>query len=56
MEFYDFFLIGNGPKSCSPENPCMNNAKCITTESGFQCVCNKGTSGVLCERSKYSLI
>ncbi|CAF3580624.1 unnamed protein product [Rotaria socialis] len=40
----------NRPKSCSPKNPCMNNAKCITTSSGAQCMCERGTSGVLCER------
>lgn len=30
----------------------MNNAKCLTTSVGAQCVCQKGTSGVLCEQSK----
>ncbi|CAF2052537.1 unnamed protein product [Rotaria magnacalcarata] len=40
----------NRPKSCSPKNPCMNKAKCITTINGAQCMCERGTSGVLCER------
>jgi hypothetical protein len=40
----------NRPKSCSSENPCMNNGKCMTTSTGSQCICEKGTSGVLCER------
>ncbi|CAM4790945.1 unnamed protein product [Rotaria magnacalcarata] len=40
----------NRPKSCSPKNPCMNKAKCITTSNGAQCMCERGTSGVLCER------
>lgn len=45
----------NRPKSCQPANPCMNNGKCITTSIGSQCVCQKGTSGVLCERIHRSL-
>jgi hypothetical protein len=45
----------NRPKSCSSENPCMNNGKCMTTSTGSQCICEKGTSGVLCERSKFLL-
>lgn len=40
----------NGPKSCSPKNPCMNKGQCVTTKTGAQCVCAKGTSGVLCEK------
>ncbi|CAF0902610.1 unnamed protein product [Rotaria sordida] len=44
----------NRPRSCSPKNPCMNNAKCITTKAGSQCVCQKGTSGVLCEKIQRS--
>ncbi|CAF1035730.1 unnamed protein product [Adineta ricciae] len=44
----------NRPKSCSLSNPCMNNGKCITTSAGAQCVCQKGTSGVLCERIEQS--
>ncbi len=31
----------------------MNNAKCVTTTAGSQCVCQKGTSGILCEKSKF---
>ena len=31
----------------------MNNARCVITSVGAQCVCQKGTSGVLCERSKF---
>ncbi|CAF1550461.1 unnamed protein product [Rotaria sp. Silwood1] len=46
----------NRPKSCSPKNPCMNKAKCITTKSGSQCICQKGTSGVLCEKIQRSNI
>ncbi|CAF1628166.1 unnamed protein product, partial [Adineta ricciae] len=44
----------NRPKSCSPKNPCMNKAKCVTTKSGSQCVCQKGSSGVLCEKIQRS--
>ncbi len=33
----------------------MNNGRCITTSVGSQCICQKGTSGVLCERSKFLL-
>ena len=33
----------------------MNNGKCLTTGVGSQCICQKGTSGVLCERSKLLL-
>ena len=40
----------NGPKSCLPKNPCMNNAKCVSTTAGSKCICTKGTSGVLCEK------
>ncbi|CAF3682265.1 unnamed protein product [Adineta steineri] len=40
----------NRPKSCSSKNPCMNKAKCVTTKSGSQCICQKGTSGILCEK------
>ncbi len=47
----NIFLLVNRPKSCSSNNPCMNNGKCLTTSVGSQCVCQKGTSGVLCERS-----
>ena len=43
----------NRPKSCSPKNPCMNNGKCVTNQSGSQCVCQQGTSGVLCEKGKF---
>ena len=50
----DWYLV-NRPKSCAPKNPCMNAAKCITTSAGSQCACIKGTSGVLCERSKWFL-
>ena len=31
------------------------NGKCITTSAGSQCICQLGTSGVLCERSKFFL-
>jgi hypothetical protein len=31
----------------------MNNAKCIKTTAGSQCVCQKGTAGILCEKSKF---
>ncbi|UJR26457.1 hypothetical protein I4U23_007787 [Adineta vaga] len=44
----------NRPKSCSSNNPCMNNGRCITTSVGAQCACQKGTSGVLCERIEQS--
>ncbi|CAF1175475.1 unnamed protein product [Rotaria magnacalcarata] len=44
----------NRPKSCSPKNPCMNNAQCITTKSSSKCVCKNGTSGILCEKIKRS--
>jgi hypothetical protein len=54
IDFYfnDLFILANRPKSCSPKNPCMNNGKCITSAAGAQCVCQKGSSGILCERSK----
>ena len=42
--------IINRPKSCTPKNPCMNNGKCVTTSAGSQCICQKGTSGILCEK------
>ncbi|CAF0950672.1 unnamed protein product [Rotaria sordida] len=45
----------NRPKSCLPKNPCMNNGKCITTSVGSECVCRKGTFGVLCEQIERSL-
>ncbi len=51
--FDDLFILVNRPKSCSPINPCMNNGKCITTTAGSQCVCQKGTSGILCEKGKF---
>ncbi|CAF4064985.1 unnamed protein product [Adineta steineri] len=44
----------NRPKTCSPSNPCMNNGKCMTTSVGSQCNCQKGTSGILCERVEQS--
>ncbi len=47
-----YVWLVNRPKSCSPQNPCMNNGKCMITSVGSQCACEKGTSGVLCERSK----
>ncbi len=31
----------------------MNNGKCTTTSAGSQCICQKGTSGILCEKSKF---
>lgn len=40
----------NAPKSCLPKNPCLNNAKCVSTKTGSKCVCAKGTSGILCEK------
>ena len=45
-------ILVNRPKSCTPKNPCMNNGKCVTTSTGSQCLCQKGTSGTLCEKSK----
>lgn len=50
--YYFLLLLENRPKSCLPQNPCMNNGKCVTTNAGAQCVCQRGTSGILCERSK----
>ena len=46
----------NRPKSCSPKNPCMNNGKCVSKGTFAKCVCQNGTSGILCERSKTFLV
>lgn len=46
---HQFVLVVNRPRSCNP-NPCINNGKCVSTDHGYQCVCETGTTGVLCEQ------
>lgn len=35
---------------CVP-SPCLNDAKCVSTPSGFSCVCRPGFSGLFCQTS-----
>ena len=32
-------------------SPCQNNARCISTKSGFGCLCADGFSGVTCSEN-----
>ncbi|CAF0985910.1 unnamed protein product [Didymodactylos carnosus] len=52
-EYYgDKCQNNNRPRSCQP-NPCLNG-NCVATKDGYKCICNAGSTGILCEQIQRS--